>query len=148
MIEVDTLAQAIDESQCSGPVGLEDMTWSLSTASKALVDIAISLRTLAGRPLPETTPRQEAIAGKIREGVTDPEAMAAGFCQIRPDGTYVKTITRRMLSDGASDPDPSPSADKPEKHADGAKIEQTRATEEEAAELLGRFLKNRKETKW
>lgn len=81
MIEVDTLAQAIDESQCSGTFGLEDMTWSLRAASNALVDIAISLRQIAGRPLPETTPRQEAIAGKIREGITNPEAMAAGFAK-------------------------------------------------------------------
>lgn len=122
MIKVDTLAQAIDESQCSGTLGLEDMTWSLGTASNALVDIAISLRQIAGRPLPETTPRQEAVAGKIREGITDPEAMAAGFCQIRLDGDYVKTITRRMLSDGLSDPDPSPRVrTRPENTLTGAK---------------------------
>lgn len=35
-------------------------------------------------------------------------------------------------SDGLSDPDPSPSAGKTGKHADGAKEEQTTATEEEA----------------
>lgn len=132
MIEVDTLAQAIDESQCGGPVGLEDMSFSLSAASKALVDIAISLRKLAGRPLPETTPRQEEVAGKIREGITDPEQMAKTFGNFRWDDDYVKTITRRMLSDGRSCPDPSPDADKPGKHADGAKEEQTKATEEEA----------------
>lgn len=107
MIEVDTLAQAIDESQCSGPVGLEDMSWSLSTASKALVDIAISLRTLAGRPLLGTTPRQEDVAGKIREGITDPEKMASELSRFRWDEDYVKAITLRMLSDGVSDPDPT-----------------------------------------
>ena len=143
MIEVDTLAQAIDESQCSGPVGLEDMTWSLSTASKALVDIAISLRTLAGRPLPETTPRQEAIAGKIREGVTDPEAMAAGFCQIRPDGNYVKTITRRLLSDGASDPDPSPSEGETGKREEGPKEEHMEAMRREAEQLCEQWEKTK-----
>ena len=108
MIEVDTLAQAIDRSQCGGPAGLEDMTWSLDTASKALVDIAISLRTLAGRPLPETTPRQEAVARKIREGITDPEQVADEFGRFRWDDDYVEAITRRMLSDGVSYPDPSP----------------------------------------
>lgn len=96
----DFLAQAMDLSQFSRPIGLEDMTCSLSTASKALVDIAISLRMLAGRSLPKTTPRCKAIAGKIREGVTDPEDMVRGFCSMTGDDEYVRTIMKDLLANG------------------------------------------------
>ena len=136
MIEVDTLAQAIDESQQEGDVARDRLgiAFNLGAAGKALVDIAISLRQIAGRPLPDTTPRQEQVARLVDKGGREIPS-----CFGRFDNDYVEEVMRRMLSDGLSDTDPSPSAGKPGKHADGAKIEQTRATEEEAEELYERW---------
>ena len=132
MIEVDTLAQAIDESQQEyepGP-GMKAISSKVSAASKALVDIAISLRQIADRPLPATTPRQEQIARFVGQGITEAEEIPVQAWHA--DWDYISEIMRKMLSDGVSDPDTSPSVDKPGKHADGAKEEQTTANEEEA----------------
>lgn len=134
MIEVDTLAQAIDESQQEyepGP-GMKAISSKVSAASKALVDIAISLRQIADRPLPATTPRQEQIARFVGQGITEAEEIPVQAWHA--DWDYISEIMRKVLSDGLSDPDPSQVRTSPENTLTGpkkSKQQQTRRKHEQ-----------------
>ena len=72
---IDTLADAIDWTQCDMAVG-EDYTRSLDVSSLALVDIAVSLRALSGRPPVTDTPMQKRMREAIDKG-EDPRKAAS-----------------------------------------------------------------------
>lgn len=67
---IDTLPWAIDLSQCISPYGKPTETeTSLNAASKALVDIAVSLRIIAGRPPVTDTPMQSMTRRAVVQGL-------------------------------------------------------------------------------
>lgn len=109
---IDTLADAIDWSQCDMWVR-EDYTRSLDVSSLALVDIAVSLRALSGRPPVMDTPMQKRMREAIDKG-KDPRK--AGL----PRATrYVEAFKRAYKPLSADNP--SPSADSTGKQQENGK---------------------------
>lgn len=97
---IDTLADAIDWTQCDMWVR-EDYTRSLDVSSLALVDIAVSLRALSGRPPVTDTPMQQRMREAIDKG-EDP--LKAGL----PRATrYVEAFKRAYKPRSATNPIPS-----------------------------------------
>ena len=109
---IDTLADAIDWSQCDMWVR-EDYTRSLDVSSLALVDIAVSLRALSGRPPVTDTPMQQRMRAAIDKG-EDPRK--AG---LPPATRYVEAFKRAYKP--RSDANPSPSADSTGKRQEDGK---------------------------
>ncbi len=109
---IDTLADAIDWTQCDMAVG-EDYIRSLDVSSLALVDIAVSLRALSGRPPVTDTPMQQRMREAIDKG-EDP--LKAGL----PRATrYVEAFKRAYKP--RSDANPNPSADSTGKQQEDGK---------------------------
>ena len=105
---IDTLADAIDSTQCGMAVS-EDFIRSLDVSSLALVDIAVSLRALSGRPPVTDTPMQKRMREAIDKG-EDPQA-ATDRCSFGGDfaGSYARAFKRAYKP--RSDANPNPSAD-------------------------------------
>lgn len=97
---IDTLADAIDWSQCDMWVR-EDYTRSLDVSSLALVDIAVSLRTLSGRPPVTDTPMQQRMREAIDKGEDPREA------GLPPATRYVEAFKRAYKPRSATNPNPS-----------------------------------------
>ena len=100
---VDTLAEAIDSTQC-GMAASEDFTRSLDVSSLALVDIAVSLRALSGRPPVTDTPMQQRMREAIDKG-EDPQA-ATDECSFGGDfaGGYAEAFKRVYKPRSAANP--------------------------------------------
>ena len=115
---IDTLAEAIDSTQC-GMAASEDFIRSLDVSSMALVDIAVSLRDLSGRPPVTDTPMQKRMREAIDKG-EDPQA-ATDRCSYGGDfaGSYVRAFKRFYKPRSASNP--SPSADSTGKRQEDGK---------------------------
>ena len=103
---IDTLADAIDWTQCDMWVR-EDYTRSLDVSSLALVDIAVSLRALSGRPPVTDTPMQKRMREAIDKG-EDPQA-ATDRCSYGGDfaGSYARAFKRVYKPRSATNPNPS-----------------------------------------
>ena len=103
---IDTLAEAIDSTQCGMAVS-EDFTRSLDVSSLALVDIAVSLRALSGRPPVTDTPMQKRMREAIDKG-EDPQA-ATDRCSFGGDfaGSYARAFKRAYKPRSATNPSPS-----------------------------------------
>lgn len=97
---IDTLADAIDWSQCDMWVR-EDYTRSLDVSSLALVDIAVSLRALSGRPPVTDTPMQQRMREAIDKG-EDPRKKG-----LPPAARYIEAFKRAYKPRTASNPNPS-----------------------------------------
>ena len=97
---IDTLADAIDWTQCDMAVG-EDYIRSLDVSSLALVDIAVSLRALSGRPPVMDTPMQQRMREAIDKG-KDPRK--AG---LPPATRYVEAFKRAYKPRSVTNPSPS-----------------------------------------
>ena len=113
---IDTLADALDWSQCDMWVR-EDYTRSLDVSSLALVDIAVSLRALSGRPPVTDTPMQQRMRDAIDKG-EDPRK--AG---LPPATRYVEAFKRVYKPRSVTNP--SPSADSTGKREEVGKESQT-----------------------
>ena len=109
---IDTLADAIDWTQCDMAVG-EDYIRSLDVSSLALVDIAVSLRALSGRPPVTDTPMQKRMREAIDKG-EDPRK--AGLPHVT---RYAEAFKRAYKPRTATDP--SPSADSTGKQQEDGK---------------------------
>ena len=119
---IDTLADAMDWSQCDMWVR-EDYTRSLDVSSLALVDIAVSLRALSGRPPVTDTPMQQRMREAIDKG-KDPRK--AG---LPPATQYIEAFKRAYKP--RSDANSSPSADSTGKRQEDGKESQTEHNGEE-----------------
>ena len=97
---IDTLAKAIDKSQCIILDGT-DYLRSLDVASLALVDIAVSLRALSGRPPVTDTPAQQLMRDAVDKG-EDPRLAVSQFAL-----EYAKAFKRAYKPRSASNPRPS-----------------------------------------
>ena len=97
---IDTLADAIDWSQCDMWVR-EDYTRSLDVSSLALVDIAVSLRALSGRPPVTDTPMQQRMREAIDKG-EDPRKKG-----LPPATRYIEAFKRAYKPRTATNPRPS-----------------------------------------
>lgn len=125
---IDTLADAMDWSQCDAA---ENNGYrALEVASMALVDIAVSLRTLSGRPPVTDTPMQKRMREAIDKG-EDPQA-ATDRCSYGGDfaGSYAEAFKRAYKP--RSDAIPSPNADSTGKRQEDGKESQTEHTGEES----------------
>lgn len=114
---IDTLADAMDWSQCDAA---ENNGYrALEVASMALVDIAVSLRALSGRPPVTDTPMQKRMREAIDKG-QDPQA-ATDRCSYGGDfaGSYAEAFKRAYKS--RSGTNPSPSADSTGKQQEDGK---------------------------
>ena len=109
---IDTLADAIDWTQCDTAVG-EDYIRSLDVSSLALVDIAVSLRALSGRPPVTDTPMQKRMREAIDKG-EDPRE-AASTHAARYSEAFKRVYKPR------SPANPTPSADSTEKRQEDGK---------------------------
>lgn len=109
---IDTLAEAIDWTQCDMAAS-EDYIRSLGVSSLALVDIAVSLRALSGRPPVTDTPMQKRMREAIDKG-EDPRK--AGL----PHATRYAEAFKRAYKP-LSDANPSPSADSTGKRQEDGK---------------------------
>ena len=114
---IDTLADAMDWSQCdaAGDNGCR----ALDVASMALVDIAVSLRAMSGRPPVTDTPMQERMRAAMDKG-EDPqsatEGMPYGMTSVR---SYANAFKQACKPRTATDP--SPSADSTGKQQEDGK---------------------------
>lgn len=126
---IDTLADAIDSTQCCMAAS-EDFIRSLDVSSMALVDIAVSLRALSGRPPVTDTPMQKRMREAIDKG-EDPQA-ATDRCSYGGDfaGSYAEAFKRAYKPRTATDP--SPSADRTGKQQEDGKESQTGHSGEES----------------
>lgn len=125
---IDTLADAMDWSQCDAA---ENNGYrALDVSSMALVDIAVSLRTLSGRPPVTDTPMQQRMREAIDKG-EDPQA-ATDRCSYGGDfaGSYAEAFKR--VYKPRSDANPSPSEDSTGKRQEDGKESQTEQTGEES----------------
>ena len=109
---IDTLADAMDWSQCDMWVR-EDYTRSLDVSSLALVDIAVSLRALSGRPPVTDTPMQQRMREAIDKG-EDPQKKG-----LPPATRYIEAFKRAYKPRSATNP--SPSADRTGKQQEDGK---------------------------
>ena len=125
---IDTLADAMDWSQCDAAAN--NGYRALEVASMALVDIAVSLRALSGRPPVTDTPMQRRMREAIDKG-EDPQAATDG----RPYGGdfalgYVEAFERAYKPRSAANPNPS--ADGTGKRQEDGKESQTGHSVEES----------------
>ena len=120
---IDTLADAIDWSQCDMWVR-EDYTRSLDVSSLALVDIAVSLRALSGRPPVTDTPMQKRMREAIDKG-EDPRKEG-----LPPATRYIEAFKLAYKLRTATDP--SPSADSTGKQQEDGKESVLRHTGQES----------------
>ena len=97
---IDTLADAIDWSQCDMAVG-EDYIRSLDVSSLALVDIAVSLRALSGRPPVTDTPMQRRMREAIDKGEDPREAASTHATR------YAEAFKRAYKTRSVANPTPS-----------------------------------------
>lgn len=102
---IDTLADAMDWSQCDAAAN--NGYRALEVASMALVDIAVSLRAMSGRPPVTDTPMQRRMREAIDKG-EDPQAATDG----RPYGGdfalgYAEAFKRTYEPRSAANPTPS-----------------------------------------
>ena len=97
---IDTLADAIDSTQCCMAAS-EDFIRSLDVSSMALVDIAVSLRALSGRPPVTDTPMQKRMREAIDKGEDPREA------GLPPATRYVEAFKRAYKPRSAANPNPS-----------------------------------------
>ena len=97
---IDTLADAIDWTQCDMWVR-EDYTRSLDVSSLALVDIAVSLRALSGRPPVTDTPMQKRMREAIDKG-EDPRKEG-----LPPATRYIEAFKLAYKPRSAANPNPS-----------------------------------------
>ena len=125
---IDTLADAIDSTQCCMAVS-EDFIRSLDVSSMALVDIAVSLRALSGRPPVTDTPMQKRMREAIDKG-EDPQA-ATDRCSFGGDfaGSYAEAFKEAYKPRSAANPNPS--ADGTGKQQEDDKESQTEHSGEE-----------------
>lgn len=112
---IDTLANAIDWSQCEGNDGYR----ALDVASMALVDIAVSLRALSGRPPVTDTPMQQRMRKAIDKGEDPQAATTDGFYGGHYARSYAEAFKQAYKPRSASDP--SPSADSTGKQQEDGK---------------------------
>ena len=103
---IDTLPEAMDSTQC-GMAASEDYTRSLDVASMALVDIAVSLRAMSGRPPVTDTPMQRRMRDAVDKG-EDPQA-ATDDCSFGGDFAlgYAEAFKRVYKPRSAANPNPS-----------------------------------------
>ena len=120
---IDTLADAIDATQCGMAVS-EDYIRTLDIASMALVDIAVSLRALSGRPPVTDTPMQRLMREATDKG-EDPQRAASQYAF-----EYANAFKRVYKPRSATDP--SPSADSTGKRQEDGKESQTGYNREES----------------
>lgn len=114
---IDTLADAIDSTQCCMAAS-EDFIRSLDVSSMALVDIAVSLRALSGRPPVTDTPMQKRMREAIDKG-EDPQA-ATDRCSYGGDfASYAEAFKRAYKPRSATNP--SRSADSTGKQQEDGK---------------------------
>ena len=109
---VDTLADAIDSSQYQRSIDSDPLR-SLDEAADALVDIAVSLRALSGRPPVTDTPMQQ----RMREAIDrseDPQQAASPYAY-----EYANAFKRAYKPRSAANP--SPSADSTGKRQEDGK---------------------------
>lgn len=99
---IDTLADAMDSSQYQRAIDSDHLR-SMDEAADALVDIAVSLRALSGRPPVTDTPMQQRMREAIDKG-KDPQKAASQYAF-----EYANAFKRAY--NPRSDTDPSPSAD-------------------------------------
>lgn len=97
---IDTLAKAIDKSQCIILDGT-DYLRSLDVASLALVDIAVSLRALSDRPPVTDTPAQQLMRDAVDKG-EDPRLAVSQFAL-----EYANAFKQAYKPRSATDPNPS-----------------------------------------
>lgn len=102
---IDTLADAMDWSQCDAAT--DNGYRALDVASMVLVDIAVSLRTLSGRPPVTDTPMQRRMREAIDKG-EDPQA-ATDDCPYGGDFAlgYAEAFKRAYKPRSAADTSPS-----------------------------------------
>lgn len=112
---IDTLAKAIDWSQCEGNDGCRP----LDVASSALVDIAVSLRTMSGRPPVTDTPMQQRMRDAIDKGKDPQAATTDGFYGGHYARSYAEAFKRAYKPRPAANP--SPSADSTGKRQEDGK---------------------------
>lgn len=114
---IDTLADAMDWSQCDAAAN--NGYRALEVASMALVDIAVSLRALSGRPPVTDTPMQKRMREAIDKG-EDSQAATDG-CPYGGDFAlgYAEAFKRAYKPRSATDP--SPSADSTGKQQEDGK---------------------------
>lgn len=114
---VDTLADALDWSQCDA--GENNGYRALEVTSMALVDIAVSLRALSGRPPVSDTPMQRRMRDAIDKG-EDPQAAIA---ECSYGGNYARSYANafKRAYKPRSDANPSPSADSTGKRQEDGK---------------------------
>ena len=103
---IDTLPEAIDSTQC-GMAASEDYIRSLDVASMALVDIAVSLRAMSGRPPVTDTPMQRRMRDAVDKG-EDPQA-ATDDCSFGGDFAlgYAEAFKQAYKPRSAANPNPS-----------------------------------------
>ena len=109
---IDTQAEAIDSTQF-GMAASEDFTRSLDVSSMALVDIAVSLRALSGRPPATDTPMQK----RMREAIDKGEDLQWAASQYAFE--YANAFKRFYKPRSATNP--SPSADSTGKRQEDGK---------------------------
>ena len=102
---IDTLAEAIDSTQC-GMAASEDFIRSLDVSSMALVDIAVSLRALSGRPPVTDTPMQRLMREATDKG-EDRMSAVGGQPYSRYASRYANAFKRVYKPRSASNPSPS-----------------------------------------
>lgn len=102
---IDTLADAIDATQCGMAVS-EDYIRTLDIASMALVDIAVSLRALSGRPPVTDTPMQRLMREATDKG-EDLMSAVGGQPYSRYASRYANAFKRVYKPRSASNPSPS-----------------------------------------
>ncbi|WP_445343507.1 hypothetical protein [Bifidobacterium sp. ESL0819] len=100
---VDTLADAIDWSQCEGNNGYR----ALDVASMALVDIAVSLRALSYRPPVTDTPMQRRMREAIDKGEDPQAATTDGFYGGHYARSYAEAFKQAYKPRSAANPNPS-----------------------------------------
>ena len=120
---IDTLADAIDWTQCDMWVR-EDYTRSLAASSLALVDIAVSLRALSGRPPVTDTPMQQRMRAAIDKGEDPREA------GLPPAIQYIEAFKRAYKPRSAANPNLN--VDSTEKRQEDGKETVLEHTEDES----------------
>ena len=125
---IDTLADAMDWSQCDAAAN--NGYRALEVASMALVDIAVSLRALSGRPPVTDTPMQKRMREAIDKG--DDLQAATDGCPYGGDFAlgYARAFKRAYKQRSATNP--SPSADSTGKQQEDGKELQTGHSGEES----------------
>ena len=103
---VDTLADAIDATQCGMAVS-EDYIRTLDIASMTMVDMAVSLRALSGRPPVTDTPMQRRMREAIDKGEDPKAAIERCFYGGSFASSYVEAFKRAYKPRSATNPNPS-----------------------------------------